>query len=75
MAVVNNGSSVTITGNDIDVFALRMLYIGLRFEANSGMKISRVSAVKAAKARGYKGRTAKALLADMIAKHPELAEG
>jgi hypothetical protein len=66
---------VTITGQEnIEAFALRMLYIGLKFEARSGMKMGAISAVKAAKAKGYKGRTAKALIADMLQKHPELAD-
>jgi hypothetical protein len=65
----------TITGQEnIEAFTLRVIYIGLKFEARSGMKVSRISAVKAAKAKGYKGRTAKSLLADMEKKHPELAD-
>lgn len=65
----------TIKGEEnIKAFAVRMLFIGLKFEARSGMKMSRVSAVQSAKRLGYKGRTAKQLLQSMMEQHPELKE-
>lgn len=57
---------------NVDMVRLVTLYHALRFQARTGMKVSRISAVACAKRLGYKGRTAKALLEDIILKHPEL---
>lgn len=70
---INDNGSMSFTGEDgVSVFRLVMLHSALRLQANTGMKASRISAVTCARNLGYKGRTAKALLADIESKHPEL---
>lgn len=65
--------NITFTGEDgVGLFRLITLYHALRLQANTGTKACRISAVACAKRLGYEGRTAKALLADMERKHPEL---
>ena len=70
---VHASGAVSYTGEDgVALFRLITLHSALRLQANTGMKASRISAVACAKRLGYTGRTAKALLADIERKHPEL---
>lgn len=72
---IHENGSMSITGEDgMSLFRLITLYHALKLQANTGMKMSRVSAVACAKRLGYVGRTAKTLLADMEMRHPELKE-
>lgn len=61
-----------LTGQAIEDFRIMTLYRALSMQAR-GLRLTRVSATVAARRSGYVGRTAKALLADMERKHPELA--
>jgi hypothetical protein len=61
-----------LTGEAINDFRIKTIYVALKLQARTGMKISRVSAVKAAKQLGYQGRTAAQLVEDMKKKHPDL---
>lgn len=71
---LHSNGSMTFTGTDgVGLYRLVLLYHSLKLQAETGMKTSRISAVACAKRLGYKGRTAKTLLADMLKKHPELA--
>lgn len=70
---INPNGSMSITGPDgIALFRLVTCYHALKLQANTGMKMSRISATKCAQQMGFKGRTAKSLLKDMLQKHPEL---
>lgn len=72
---VHENGSMSFSGEDgIGLFRLVTLYHALKLQAETGMKTSRISAVACAKRLGYKGRTAKTLLADILKKHPELAQ-
>ena len=67
--------TVTVTGEHIALLRLKMLHSGLRMQAMHGMKLSgKFSTVKVAQSMGFKGRTAKALLADMERKYPMLVQ-
>jgi hypothetical protein len=67
--------SVTITGEHIALYRLKMVHSGLKLQARSGMRLSgKFSTVKVAQQMGFKGRTAKALLADMERKYPMLVQ-
>jgi hypothetical protein len=70
---VHASGAVSYTGEDgVALFRLITLHSALKLQANTGMKASRISATACAQRLGYKGRTAKTLLADMEKKHPEL---
>jgi hypothetical protein len=70
---IHANGSMSFTGEDgVGLYRLITLYHSLKLQAETGMKMSRVSAVACAKRLGYVGRTAKTLLADMERKHPEL---
>ena len=70
---VHENGSMCFSGPDgIEIFRRVTLYHSLKLQAETGMKSCRISAVACAKRLGYKGRTAKQLLADMKLKHPEL---
>jgi hypothetical protein len=70
---VHENGSMSFSGPDgIEIFRRVTLYHSLKLQAETGMKSCRISAVACAKRLGYQGRTAKALLADMVKKHPEL---
>lgn len=62
-----------ITGDAIAQFRLITLYRALKLQSETGLKISRISATKAAQSMGFQGKTAKALLKDLLKKHPELS--
>jgi hypothetical protein len=65
--------ATVLTGEHINLFRLRMVYQGLKLQAETGMKLSgKFSTTKVARSMGFKGRTAKALLADMEKKYPML---
>lgn len=67
--------TVTVTGEHIALLRLRMVHSGLRLQARTGMKLTgKFSTVKVAQSMGFKGRTAKALLADMERKYPMLVQ-
>lgn len=67
-----NGTMVFTGADGVGLYRMVTLYHSLKLQAETGMKMSRISAVACAKRLGYVGRTAKALLADMERKHPEL---
>lgn len=70
---VHPSGAVSFIGEDgVGLFRLLTLRSALKLQATTGMKASRISAVACAKRLGYQGRTAKALLADLERKHPEL---
>lgn len=70
--VYDNGTMI-FTGQDgVGLYRMVTLYHALKLQAETGMKMSRISAVACAKRLGYVGRTAKSLLKDMEKKHPEL---
>lgn len=70
---VHDNGSMTITGQDgMEIYRRVTLYHALKLQANTGMKMTRISSVACARRLGYSGRTAKSLLADMEKKHPEL---
>jgi hypothetical protein len=70
---VHESGSVTYSGPDgVALYRLITLKHALKMQATTGMKMTRISAVACAKRLGFKGRTAKALLADLLSKHPEL---
>ena len=72
---IHPSGSMSFTGPDgVGLYRLVVLYHSLKLQAETGMKTSRISAVACAKRLGYKGRTAKTLLADILKKHPELAQ-
>jgi hypothetical protein len=66
--------SSMITGQQIDVLRLKTLKMALethvRFKGQ--FRMTRVDYLGLARQLGYKGRTAKALLADLVAKNPDL---
>lgn len=67
--------TVTYTGEHIALLRLKMLHSGLKLQAKTGMKLSgKFSTTKVARSMGFKGRTAKALLADMERKYPMLIQ-
>lgn len=70
--VLNSGTTVFSGEDGVGLYRLITLYHALKLQARTGIKMSRVSAVACAKRLGYKGRTAKTLLEDMLKKHPEL---
>lgn len=71
---IHESGMVSYTGEDgVALFRLITLRAALRLQATTGMKMCRVSAVACAQRLGFKGRTAAQLLADLEAKHPELA--
>jgi hypothetical protein len=75
MAIERNEYSTTITGEHIQLYKLVLLYRGLKLQAETGMKLSgKFSTTKVAQQMGFKGRTAKALLADMEKKYPMLVK-
>lgn len=70
---VHENGGISCTGPDgIAAFRLCLLHSSLKLQATTGMKSCRISAVACAQRLGFKGRTAKTLLKDMEAKHPEL---
>jgi hypothetical protein len=72
---VHENGSMSFSGPDgMEIFRRVTLYHSLKLQAETGMKSCRISAVACAKRLGYKGRTAKTLLADMQMKHPELVK-
>lgn len=72
---VHENGSMSITGQDgIALFRLVTCYHALKLQATTGMKMTRISAVRCAQEMGFQGRTAKTLLKDMLKKHPELAK-
>lgn len=71
---VHESGMVTFSGPDgVGLYRLILLKQALHLQATTRMKMSRISAVACAKRLGFKGRTAKTLLADLLSKHPELA--
>jgi len=67
--------NTTITGEHIQLYKLVLLHRGLKLQAETGMKLSgKFSTTKVAQSMGFKGRTAKALLADMEKKYPMLVK-
>lgn len=64
---------VVLTGENIERFRIKAIHTALKFQVRTGMKISRISAVAAARRAGFVGRTAKALLEDMEKKYPDFA--
>lgn len=74
MPVEVHSSGITFSGPDgVGLYRLILLKQALHLQATTGMKANRISAVACAKRLGFKGRTAKTLLADLLSKHPELA--
>jgi hypothetical protein len=73
MAVeVSEYGCVTLTGEHIALYRLKLLHSGLKMQVD-GIRLSgKFSSVKVAKQMGFTGRTAKALLADMEKKYPML---
>jgi hypothetical protein len=72
-AELHADGSMSFTGEDgIALFRRIHLYYALKLQAETGMKACRISAVACAKRLGYKGRTAKQLMADMERVHPEI---
>lgn len=72
---VTQDGRVIYSGQDgVGLYRLITLRAALKLQVETGIKMSRVSAVACAKRLGYEGRTAKALLQDIEKKHPELAE-
>lgn len=72
---VSPHGTVTITGQDgMAMVRLVTLYHALKLQSETGMRMCRISATKTAQSMGFQGRTAKALLKDMIKKHPELVK-
>jgi hypothetical protein len=70
---VHENGSMSFSGPDgMEIFRRVHLYHALKLQATTGMKACRISAVACAQRLGYKGRTAKTLLADMERVHPEL---
>jgi len=74
MSIEVHDYGTVITGDSINLFRLLTLYRAVKIQAKTGMKMCRVNALATARTMGFKGRTAKSILADMEAKHPELAE-
>lgn len=70
---INPNGSISISGED-GMFTYRLLtvYRGLKLQAETGMKLCRISTVKAAQEMGFKGRTCKALIKDIETHYPEL---
>lgn len=70
---VHPSGSISFSGPDgVGLFRLITCYHALKLQAETGMKMCRISAVKCAQEMGFQGRTAKTLLKDMIKKYPEL---
>jgi hypothetical protein len=75
MAIEHHAGGTTITGEHIALYRLTMVHSGLKMQARHGMRLSgKFSTVKVAQQMGFKGRTAKALLADMERKYPMLVQ-
>lgn len=72
MAIEVTNGATTITGEHLEAYRLVTLHAALRLQAKTGMKACRISATACAQWLGFKGRTAKTLLADMERQHPEL---
>lgn len=70
---VRPNGSMTISGPDgMALYRLVTCYHALKLQARTGMKACRISAVRCAQEMGFQGRTAKALVKDMLKKHPTL---
>ena len=69
--------SSMIVGDDIFRYRLICLAKALQIHVNTGgkLRLTRVNYIKVARSLGYRGRTAKALLQDILSKHPELNRG
>jgi hypothetical protein len=68
MAIETTASGTMITGADVNTYRLLTIRRGLKMQAETGMKLSRVSCLAAAKADGLtKARTARAAYADVDA--------
>jgi hypothetical protein len=72
---IHENGSMSISGPDgIALYRLVTLYHALKMQDETGRKMTRISATKCAQSLGFKGRTAKTLLKEVIKKHPELVE-
>ena len=68
----NADGHIRITGSDIEVYRLKCLVVALKvhIESNGKVRVTKDDYMKFARKIGYVGRTAKALLADIISKNP-----